>query len=118
MQVTLQVHKPTIFTGEKGKKFINKNIKRPGYWDKTDVLVDKIKDEFGFKSEKSNDILEALVDEIKNLRRALFESEHDIENLKKNNKWLQHVNRINAADLEDKNREVEHLRYSNHILRR
>ena len=26
MQVTLQVQKPTIFTGEKGKKFINKKI--------------------------------------------------------------------------------------------
>ena len=118
MQVRLQVHKPTTFTGDKGKIFINKNLKRPGYWDKTNVLVDKIKDEFGFKSEKSNDILEALVDEIKNLRRALYESELDIKELKKNNNWLDYLNRRSAADLENKTKEAEHLRYYNHILRR
>jgi hypothetical protein len=106
------------FDGTKGREFINRNITKQKYIDKTDTLVGKIKTEFKLNTENSTDILEALVDEIKILKRALFMAEDEITKLSKTNSKLKYINSVNLINLENKDKEIRSLRYRNHMLRR
>ena len=111
MKVTLQVHKPIIFTGKKGDNFIRENIRHPKYTEKTSVLVDKIKNEFGIKTDKADDILEALIDRVKDLNIKHLESDKRIEDLEAANQRLSSINYSNSSVLESREEQIRHLKY-------
>lgn len=117
MKVYLQVHTPTVFKGKAGMEFIKENLTKPvRYQRKTGNIVDSIKDKFNIKSNGANDILEALVDEIKSLRIYCEKSERLLKKFKDENQRLEWQSLINSAELEEKENKIRSLRQNNFLL--
>ena len=118
MKVSFEVHKPVMFSGYNGDKFVKKMLdKRIRQPEKTKEIVDLIKSEFKLK-DNANDILEALVYRIKELNRFCNESESTIEQLTKEKDRLERINNRNESEIRSKEYEIYRLKYRIHTLKK